>query len=143
MAGHDCSAAPPEGTAAPTRDGPPPGRHRGQWERGQAPGLGGWPADDGTGRQVGPARGIVYGARREIEQLAAGRVGRRGAMIGTMGSVAGAGAAVGGAAGPGEGSVVARPRLFGRLAVTNRDPSDTALQQVGTADSDGGAGSAA
>jgi hypothetical protein len=58
----------------------------------------------------------VYGARREIELLAAGHAGERGAMIGTMGSVAGADAAVGGAAGPGAGSVVARPRLFGRLA---------------------------
>src|SRR5262252_1085972 len=29
----------------------------------------------GTGRQVGPARGIVYGARREIEQLAASHAG--------------------------------------------------------------------
>ena len=37
-------------------------------------------------------------------------------MIGTMGSVAGAGAVVGGAAGPGAGGVVSRPRLFGRLA---------------------------
>src|SRR5262245_48600403 len=36
-------------------------------------------------------------------------------MIGTMGSVAGAGAVAGGAAGPGAGGVVGRPRLFGRL----------------------------
>src|SRR5215831_15369637 len=93
------------------------------WRRGEGAGDGGCSAGDQaraprTGRQVGPARGIVYGARREIEQLAAGHVGRRGAMIGTMGSVAGADAAVGGAAGPGAGSVVARPRLFGRLAGT-------------------------
>src|SRR6516164_559736 len=38
-----------------------------------------------------------------------------GAMIGTMGSVARADAVAGGAAGPGAGGVVARPRLFGRL----------------------------
>jgi LuxR family transcriptional regulator, maltose regulon positive regulatory protein len=36
-------------------------------------------------------------------------------MIGAMGSVAGAGAVAGGAAGLGAGGVVARPRLFGRL----------------------------
>src|SRR6516162_1952323 len=41
-------------------------------------------------------------------------------MIGTMGSVAGAGAAVGGAAGPGAGGVVGRPRLVGRLAAQAR-----------------------
>src|SRR5215470_10833309 len=41
-------------------------------------------------------------------------------MIGTMGSVAGADAAVGGAAGPGAGGVVARPRLFGRLTARAR-----------------------
>jgi hypothetical protein len=41
-------------------------------------------------------------------------------MIGTMGAVAGADAAVGGAAGPGTGSAVARPRLFGRLAARAR-----------------------
>src|SRR5499433_3275793 len=63
---------------------------------------------------------MVYGARLEIEQLAAGRVGWCGAMIGTMGSVAGAGAVAGGAAGPGAGGVVARPRLFGRLAARAR-----------------------
>src|SRR5215467_5984177 len=57
----------------------------------------------------------MYGARLEIEQLAAGRVGRCGAMIGTMGSAVGAGAALGGAAGPGAGGVVSRPRLVGRL----------------------------
>src|SRR5215813_2271509 len=58
---------------------------------------------------------MVYGARLEIEQLAAGHVAWRGAMIGTMGPVAGAGAVAGGAAGPGAGGVVARPRLVGRL----------------------------
>ena len=36
-------------------------------------------------------------------------------MIGTMGSAVGAGAVAGGAAGPGAGGVVSRPRLFGRL----------------------------
>src|SRR5215470_10902698 len=72
------------------------------------------------GRQAGPARGIVDGARLEIEQLAAGHAGRRGAMIGTMGSAAGAGAVAGGAAGPGAGGVVARPRLSGRLAAQAR-----------------------
>ena len=69
----------------------------------------------GRGGRSGPARGIVSGARLEIEQLAAGRVGRRGAMIGTMSSVAGAGAVAGGPTGGGAGGVVARPRLFGRL----------------------------
>src|SRR6516225_6363476 len=73
-----------------------------------------------TGRQAGPARGIVYGARREIEQLAAGRVGGCGAMIGTMGSAFGAGAVADGAAGRGAGGVVARPRLFGRLGARAR-----------------------
>src|SRR6516225_6351478 len=68
-----------------------------------------------TGRQAGPARGIVYGARREIEQLAAGRVGGCGAMIGTMGPAVGAGAVADGAAGRGAGGVVARPRLVGLL----------------------------
>src|SRR5215468_8156281 len=63
---------------------------------------------------------MVYGARLEIEQLAAGHVAWRGAMIGTMGSAAGAGAVVGGAAGPGAGGVVARPRLFGRLGAQAR-----------------------
>src|SRR6516165_12547237 len=63
---------------------------------------------------------MVYGARLEIEQLAAGRVGGRGAMIGTMGSAAGAGAVASGAAGRGAGGVVARPRLFGRLAAQAR-----------------------
>src|SRR5262249_14513279 len=37
-------------------------------------------------------------------------------MIGTMGSAVGAGAVAGGAAGPGAGGVVARPRLGGALA---------------------------
>ena len=41
-------------------------------------------------------------------------------MIGTMGSVAGASAAVGGAAGPGAGGVVARPRLVRRLGAQAR-----------------------
>src|SRR5215468_7697616 len=63
---------------------------------------------------------MVYGARLEIEQLAAGHVAWRGAMIGTMGPVAGAGAVAGGAAGPGAGGVVARPRLFGRLGAQAR-----------------------
>jgi LuxR family maltose regulon positive regulatory protein len=62
----------------------------------------------------------VYGARLEIEQLAAGHAGGRGAMIGTMGSVAGAGAVAGGAAGRGAGGVVSRPRLCGRLAAQAR-----------------------
>src|SRR6516165_9410711 len=73
-----------------------------------------------TGRQAGPARGIVYGARREIEQLAAGRVGGCGAMIGTMGSAFGAGAVADGAAGRGAGGVVARPRLVGLLGARAR-----------------------
>src|SRR5215468_7629187 len=38
-------------------------------------------------------------------------------MIGTMGSVAGAGAVAGGAAGPGPAGLVARPRLSGRLGL--------------------------
>jgi len=41
-------------------------------------------------------------------------------MIGTMGPVAGAGAVAGGAAGPGAGGVVSRPRLFGRLGAQAR-----------------------
>src|SRR5215472_10619163 len=41
-------------------------------------------------------------------------------MIGTMGSVAGADAVAGGAAGPGAGGVVSRPRLIGRLAAQAR-----------------------
>ncbi len=41
-------------------------------------------------------------------------------MIGNMGSVAGADAVAGGAAGPGAGGVVSRPRLFGRLAAQAR-----------------------
>jgi LuxR family transcriptional regulator, maltose regulon positive regulatory protein len=41
-------------------------------------------------------------------------------MIGTMGSAVGAGAVAGGAAGPGAGGVVARPRLFGRLGAQAR-----------------------
>jgi len=41
-------------------------------------------------------------------------------MIGTMGSAAGAGAVASGAAGRGAGGVVARPRLFGRLAAQAR-----------------------
>src|SRR5262250_3805455 len=63
---------------------------------------------------------MVYGARLEIEQLAAGHAGGRGAMIGTMGPVAGAGAVAGGAAGRGAGGVVSRPRLVGRLAARAR-----------------------
>src|SRR5215469_1805783 len=41
-------------------------------------------------------------------------------MIGAMGSVAGVGAVADGAAGRGAGGVVARPRLFGRLAAQAR-----------------------
>jgi LuxR family transcriptional regulator, maltose regulon positive regulatory protein len=41
-------------------------------------------------------------------------------MIGTMRSAVGAGALAGGAAGPGAGGVVARPRLFGRLGAQAR-----------------------
>jgi len=41
-------------------------------------------------------------------------------MIGTMGSVVGAGAVAGGAAGPGAGGVVSRPRLSGRLGARAR-----------------------
>jgi LuxR family transcriptional regulator, maltose regulon positive regulatory protein len=62
----------------------------------------------------------VYGARLEIEQLAAGHAGGCGAMIGTMGSAVGADAVADGAAGPGAAGVVARPRLFGRLAAQAR-----------------------
>src|SRR5262249_25879634 len=46
--------------------------------------------------------------------------GWRGAMIGTMGSAAGAGAAARGAAGRGAGGVVARPRLVGGLGAQAR-----------------------
>src|SRR5215469_13416794 len=73
-----------------------------------------------TGRQAGPACGMVYGARLEIEQLAAGPAGGRGAMIGTMGSAAGADAVAGGAAGRAAGGVVSRPRLVGRLGARAR-----------------------
>src|SRR5215468_7804296 len=73
----------------------------------------------GRGGRPGPHAGLCP-ARLEIEQLAAGHAGGRGAMIGTMGSVAGAGAVVGGAAGRGAGGVVARPRLVGRLAAGAR-----------------------
>src|SRR6516164_5022004 len=41
-------------------------------------------------------------------------------MIGTMGSAAGSDAVAGGAAGPGAGGVVSRPRLFGRLGAQAR-----------------------
>ena len=51
---------------------------------------------------------------------AAGHAGGRGAMIGTMGPVAGVDAVADGAAGRGAGGVVARPRLFGRLAAQAR-----------------------
>src|SRR5215470_14492977 len=60
-------------------------------------------------------RDCGYGACLEIEQLAAGHAGWCGAMIGTMGSAVGAGAVARGAAGPGAGGVVSRPRLVGRL----------------------------
>src|SRR5262249_14961270 len=97
-----------------------PGRRRGE-----RAGDGGHSAGDQaraprTGRQAGPACGIVYGARLEIEQPAAGHAGGRGAMIGTMGAAVGAGAVAGGAAGRGAGGVVARPRLAGRLAARAR-----------------------
>jgi LuxR family maltose regulon positive regulatory protein len=77
---------------------------------------------EGQGRGGRSAQhcGIVYGARLEIEQLAAGHAGGSGAMIGTMGSAVGAGAVAGGAAGPGAGGVVARPRLTGRLGAQAR-----------------------
>jgi LuxR family transcriptional regulator, maltose regulon positive regulatory protein len=52
-------------------------------------------------------------------------------MIGTMGSVAGAGAVAGGAAGPGAAGVVARPRLFGRLAAQARVSVVSALPGSG------------
>src|SRR5215472_8589909 len=41
-------------------------------------------------------------------------------MIGNMGPAAGSGAVAGGAAGPGAGGIVSRPRLFGRLAAAAR-----------------------
>jgi LuxR family transcriptional regulator, maltose regulon positive regulatory protein len=47
--------------------------------------------------------------------MASARAGWRGAMIGTMRSVAGADAVAGGAAGLGAGGLVSRPRLVGRL----------------------------
>jgi hypothetical protein len=58
--------------------------------------------------------GIVYGARLEIEELMAGHAGGRGAMIGTMWSVAGVGAVTGGAAGGGAGGVVGCSGGWGR-----------------------------
>src|SRR5499427_7222916 len=63
---------------------------------------------------------MVYSARLEIEQLAAGHLAWRGAMIGTMGSAVGADAVAGGAAGPGAGGLVARPRLSERLGARAR-----------------------
>ena len=69
----------------------------------------------GLGGRPGPHARLRHGARLEIEQLAAGHASWRGAMIGTMGSVAAAGAVADGAAGSGAGGVVSRPRLFGRL----------------------------
>ena len=59
------------------------------------------------------ARPAVEGGCRYRDRLRAAVW--RGAMIGTMGSVAGAGAVAGAAAGRGAGGVVCRPRLFGRL----------------------------
>ena len=74
----------------------------------------------GRGGRPGPHAGLWYRARPEIEQLVAGLVGGRDAMIGTMGPVAEAGAVAGGAAGRGAGGVVSRPRLFGRLGARAR-----------------------
>src|SRR5262245_2908827 len=74
----------------------------------------------GQGGRPGPPAGLWLGARLEIEQPAASLVGECGAMIGTMGSAVGADAVAGGAAGPGAGGVVARPRLSGRLGARAR-----------------------
>jgi hypothetical protein len=73
----------------------------------------------GQGGRSGPRAGLCTA---DVWRLTAGsgRAGRRGAMIGTMGSGAGAGAVAGGAAGPGAGGVVSRPRLLGRLGARAR-----------------------
>ena len=60
-----------------------------------------------TGQHVGPARGVCGTAHVTwIGSWQTGHVGGRGATIGTMGPVTGAGAAAGGAAGAGAGGVV-------------------------------------
>jgi len=70
-------------------------------------------------RAAGQARAQDRGtARLEIDSWQ--RVMWAGAMIGTMGPVAGADAVADGAAGRGAGGVVSRPRLFGRLAAQAR-----------------------
>src|SRR5215472_15307306 len=107
---------PPPRTYADARDGTgpllirrPPGHLLVfAWDIARPAGDGGRSAGDqarapGTGRQAGLACGMVYGAGREVEQLAAGHGGWCGAMIGTMGPVAGAGAVAGGAGGRGAG----------------------------------------
>jgi LuxR family transcriptional regulator, maltose regulon positive regulatory protein len=62
-----------------------------------------------------PSRFLAHGVGRHFHVRYLGYVGGRGGMIGNMGSAVGADAVAGGAAGPGSGGVVSRPRLFGRL----------------------------
>jgi LuxR family transcriptional regulator, maltose regulon positive regulatory protein len=68
---------------------------------------------------VGPpdGRSLAYGGGQHLHVQYLGHVGWRGAMIGSMQSVAGSDAVAGGAAGPGSGGIVSRPRLFERLGV--------------------------
>jgi len=80
------------------------------------------------------AKRPIHGRSRAREHLSVDVVGRpagqllahgggqgsRGAMIGSMGSAVGSDAVAGGAAGPGAGGIVSRPRLFERLGASAR-----------------------
>jgi hypothetical protein len=63
---------------------------------------------------------LAHGGGQHFHVRYLGYIGGRGAMIGNMGSAVGADAVAGGAAGPGAGGVVSRPRLFGRLGAQAR-----------------------
>ena len=81
--------------------------------------CGGWPSMS----SVSPGRAgqvLAHASGQHVRVRYLGHVGWRSAMIGNMGSVAGADAVSGGAAGPGAGGVVSRPRLFGRLGAQAR-----------------------
>ena len=58
---------------------------------------------------------LAHGGGHHFHVRHLGYIGGRDAMIGNMGSTVGADAVAGGAAGPGAGGVVSRPRLSGRL----------------------------
>ena len=79
-----------------------------------------WLAVAVVGRPGRTGQVLAHGGGQHVRVRYLGHVGWRGAMIGTMGSAAGADAVAGGAAGPGAGGVVSRPRLFGRLAAQAR-----------------------